>query len=388
MSPAIPLGEPNPALHSIPTGVPDRGPQLNAVYIGMVVPSTIIVAARLGWKYHQPKGLGLDDLFIGLAILADWIHTGLGLATVQYGFGHHAIDLPPSDLSNAIMFWYGCQIVYKFLVAFTKLAVIFLYLRIFSQWNLKRFAHVLAGIVFVGSFAFAIASVFECTPIHRVWDRRIPGTCFNLGASWYAYAAFNTICDLIIITMPIPAIWRLQLKLSQKLSLAAVFLLGWFVVFTSIMRIVSLGASAKSKEPTWGSVNATIWAEVEGGTGIICACLPALRAPALNLYRYCMGKSANDTASRSRQYSEFHEIDKTTGSHANADANKYDNAHGLFNNTPPNRRTRVNDPWGDAIPLSTAQATATRDRDRNSDDDSEERVMGITKTIDFNVSDV
>lgn len=137
-----------------------------------------------------------------------------------------------------------------------------------------------------------------------------------------------------------------------------------------------------------GSVNATIWAEVEGGTGIICACLPALRAPALNLYRYCMGKSANDTASRSRQYSEFHEIDKTTGSHANADANKYDNAHGLFNNTPPNRRTRVNDPWGDAIPLSTAQATATRDRDRNSDDDSEERVMGITKTIDFNVSDV
>ncbi len=50
--------------------------------------------------------------------------------------------------------------------------------------------------------------------------------------------------------MPMPAIWRLQLKLTQKLSLAAVFLLGWFVVFTSIMRLVSLPASAKSKEPT------------------------------------------------------------------------------------------------------------------------------------------
>ena len=95
-----------------------------------------------------------------------------------------------------------------------------------------------------------MASVFECNPIHKVWDRRIPGSCFDLGASWYAYAAFNTICDLIIIIMPMPAIWRLQLKWTQKVSLAAVFLLGWFVVFTSIMRIVSLGASAKSKEPT------------------------------------------------------------------------------------------------------------------------------------------
>lgn len=352
----------------------------------MVVPSTLIVAVRLAWKYYQPKGLGLDDLFILLAIMADWLHTGLGLATVQYGFGHHAIDLPPVDLHKAIMFWYGCQIVYKFLVAFTKLAIIFLYLRIFTQWNLKRFAQILAGIIFVGSFAFAIASVFECNPIHRVWDRTIPGTCFNLGASWYAYAAFNTICDLIIIIMPMQAIWKLQLKWTQKVSLAAVFLLGWFVVFTSIMRIVSLPASAKSTEPTWGSVNATIWAEIEGGTGIICACLPALRAPAVQLYRYCTGKTSNDTSSRSRTYSEFHEIDKTNGSRFDADANKFDKTHGIFSNTPPNRKSKVNDPWGDAIPLSTAQATATRGR--SSDEDSAERAMGITKTVDFNVTDV
>lgn len=135
-----------------------------------------------------------------------------------------------------------------------------------------------------------------------------------------------------------------------------------------------------------GSVNATIWAEIEGGTGIICACLPALRAPAVQLYRYCIGKKSNDTSSRSRTYSEFHEIDKTNGSHFDADGNKFDKAHGIFSNTPPNRKSKVNDPWGDAIPLSTAQATATRGR--SSDEDSEERVMGITKTVDFNVTNV
>ena len=70
MTDAIPVGMPNPALHSIPTGVPNRGPQLNDVYIGMVVPATVIVATRLAWKYHQPKGLGLDDLCIFLAIVS------------------------------------------------------------------------------------------------------------------------------------------------------------------------------------------------------------------------------------------------------------------------------------------------------------------------------
>ena len=70
MPPALPVGMPNPALHSIPTGVPNRGPELNAVYIGMVVPATVIVAVRLGWKDLHPKGLGLDDLFIFIAIVS------------------------------------------------------------------------------------------------------------------------------------------------------------------------------------------------------------------------------------------------------------------------------------------------------------------------------
>ena len=44
------------------------------------------------------------------------------------------------------------------------------------------------------------------------------------------------------------------------------------------------------------------------------------------------------------------------------------------------------DPWGDAVPLSTVQATAQRGR--NSDEDSAERAMGITKTVGFNVEGV
>ena len=55
------------------------------------------------------------------------------------------------------------------------------------------------------------------------------------------------------------------------------------------MRIIYLAQSAASTEPTWGSVSASIWAELEGGVGIICACLPTLRAPAVRVLRKTVG---------------------------------------------------------------------------------------------------
>jgi hypothetical protein len=60
------------------------------------------------------------------------------------------------------------------------------------------------------------------------------------------------------------------------------------------MRIIYLPQSAASKEPTWGSVNASIWAELEGGVGIMCACLPTLRAPAMRLIRFAFGAPKTD----------------------------------------------------------------------------------------------
>ena len=51
--------------------VPNRGPQLIAVYVGMVVPATIVTTIRLVWRHYNPPGLGLDDLCIAIALVSD-----------------------------------------------------------------------------------------------------------------------------------------------------------------------------------------------------------------------------------------------------------------------------------------------------------------------------
>jgi len=56
------------------------------------------------------------------------------------------------------------------------------------------------------------------------------------------------------------------------------------VCITSILRMTTLNASSKSKDQTHGSLNSTIWTTIEANTGIICACLPMLKAPLTALF--------------------------------------------------------------------------------------------------------
>jgi hypothetical protein len=46
--------------------------------------------------------------------------------------------------------------------------------------------------------------------------------------------------DLIILALPIPMVWKLQINARRKLALSAMFLLGGFVCLTSIFRFIAL----------------------------------------------------------------------------------------------------------------------------------------------------
>jgi hypothetical protein len=63
------------------TNVPSRQAELTGIYIGMVVPATVLVVVRLLSRHFLlSHALGSDDWTIGVAIILTWIHTGLGLA--------------------------------------------------------------------------------------------------------------------------------------------------------------------------------------------------------------------------------------------------------------------------------------------------------------------
>ena len=82
------------------------------------------------------------------------------------------------------------------------------------------------GYVILYAFASIIATIVQCTPLERIWNHAVPGTCINLTAFWYANASANMIGDFLILGLPMPVVRRLQLPKRQRLGLMMVFALG------------------------------------------------------------------------------------------------------------------------------------------------------------------
>ena len=69
--------------------------------------------------------------------------------------------------------------------------------------------------------------VFSCKPIQFFWDKSIPGgTCLNENVVAYGTTGVNIVTDLIVLCLPIPWLWNLQMPLSRKLNVIGIFILG------------------------------------------------------------------------------------------------------------------------------------------------------------------
>jgi len=64
----------------------------------------------------------------------------------------------------------------------------------------------------------------------------IEGKCIDLHATFLAISVPSILTDVAILALPLPQVWKLQTNTTQKVSLSFIFLLGSFVVFTSIYR--------------------------------------------------------------------------------------------------------------------------------------------------------
>ena len=112
-------------------------------------------------------------------------------------------------------------------IATTKLSVLLFYNRIFSIPKFRIVLYVLGATVAAWWIAMQFTVIFECTPIDFSWDQRGGhGHCINLDKFFLGQAIPNIVTDIVLLSIPLPMIWHLQLPRSQKMALSGVFLLG------------------------------------------------------------------------------------------------------------------------------------------------------------------
>jgi hypothetical protein len=162
----------------------------------------------------------------------------------------------------------------------TKLSVILFLLRIFPQRAFRTAAWAVFAFVLVSNVIFVFLQVFQCSPIDYNWKGWKgdfgPHRCIDVNMLSYTHSSFSIAHDVIILFLPMPLVWQLNMGWRQKAGIFIMFSLGVVIVATSCVRLQYIIHFARSTNPTWDYTDALIWSGVEVSVAVIVTSLPAI----------------------------------------------------------------------------------------------------------------
>lgn len=142
------------------------------------------------------------------------------------GYGMHKKDLSKEQLALALRWFFIAQTPYKVVVSLYKISILLFYKRIFIQKSFQIACWTVLALVVSWSLGVIFATIFQCVPIAGAWDPSVKARCIDTDAFWIGFAVTNVLTDVIVLSLPIPSIFQLHLKMRERILLLGCFLLG------------------------------------------------------------------------------------------------------------------------------------------------------------------
>ncbi|KAJ5169215.1 uncharacterized protein N7482_004809 [Penicillium canariense] len=341
----------------------------NAAVITICVITAFMVAIRfiVRIRGQKPKIL-LDEWLMAATLVPMFALLAESIVGGHYGLGKHVwlVTIGAMVKLRKILFTY--LFIYLFELFLIKVSILVFYRRIFGrQWG------ILIGLFLTTGWALGsmIALLASCDPMAYFWSSTYDPKGGHSRYDFYQYyignAAANVVIDVLILLIPIPVVWRLKLRLTQKLLITSVFFLGVFVCVASIVRLHYLTFMNGSVDITWVMSNVYVWSTVEPCLGIICACLPALQPLVQSFMKMEHLLHIRNRVHHSKPLSQVNELRKrvsNTSSNSHCRADTVDSLDGK-----PELGLRTHD---DEIHLTSCVAQMEPDRCRKERENLEE----------------
>jgi len=231
------------------------------------------------------QGIGWDDWLMIPAAMCLGGYTTVNILGVKHGgLGKHIYDSTTAEINFLLKVIYIGSVLYVIEGFFVKMSILIFYLRLTGRAYLGIRRTIIGMMVFVSAYtvAYVIAVSIVCGPVNAHWGsilhfaevcpNRILYRNFFLGVS-----SIHVITDFIVLLLPIPMVWRLQVPLSRKFSLAALFGLGFVACIASIMRLANIPGVMSNFDLSWSAVMVVLWGQLEVAATIIAASAPGIR---------------------------------------------------------------------------------------------------------------
>ncbi|KAF2178938.1 hypothetical protein K469DRAFT_597757 [Zopfia rhizophila CBS 207.26] len=176
---------------------------------------------------------------------------------------------------------------------------LFLYRRVtlgLWQRHLVKVNSVLCGATYIAS---VLTILLHCHPLHKYWQvKPNPGPACTLHMANFAVTGpANLLTDALILIIPIPLLWRVNLPLRRKVVIGILLCSGVFIMIATTLRMVF------SIRDITDVNTSTAWAIRESAVSIVAVNAPCIK-PLFSKERWI--KSSKHSYSHDLSHSTFH----------------------------------------------------------------------------------
>ncbi|KAK8085322.1 hypothetical protein PG997_006593, partial [Apiospora hydei] len=244
------------------------------------------------------------------------------------GEGHHAWELTREDYQAVLKWLYASSILWIPAAFFTKASLLLMTARLFSIY--RRTATCIRLYLWFLLIAYTpvqFVKIFICWPIARYWNPAIPGRCLDQPKVFLTDTALAFVTDFIILVIPIPLTWKLNMPLRKKMKVTAMLGAGGIAVAVACFREYRIYIFQWSTDVTRDFVVMNLCGTIEITIGMICLCLPSInlifeRATARRashnrprtIYQRCSNLRKRNSVGVSERTTVFLQEDESTAS--------------------------------------------------------------------------
>ncbi|KAI8949234.1 hypothetical protein F4801DRAFT_553894 [Xylaria longipes] len=249
------------------------------VVVSVIFP--LISAASIYLRFHvrrkSHRQYGWDDTWLIIA----WVST-LAIAILIWvcsgisGVNYYKVDKARGEFISSLLILTS-SIIIQLPLAAVKISILLFYQRVFPTAVFKFCNWIAIIIVSIWAILFFFLTLFQ----KRYYSDLLNGTgkwLLDSSSVGLAQVSSSIALDILVLTFPLPVIYRLNMARSRKIAVALMFWLGAFCVVTAILRLFYLNKSireiSKDHDHLYLQSNIFIWKMIEPNVSILAANLP------------------------------------------------------------------------------------------------------------------
>ncbi|PVH99780.1 hypothetical protein DM02DRAFT_416948 [Periconia macrospinosa] len=205
----------------------------------------------------------------------------VGILAVYFGgAGRHTATLTRTEFITSLKLGTILQIICPLTTSLSKLGILILLDAILgtASRTYKLLVKATFTFVLVTAVIQVVVPFSNCKPFAYNWDKAIPGSCAIDALKLWKYMSIPNVCSTVVmVCMPVPAMWRLRVSPATKLGLCVVFGVCIGGVVAAVGRFVAFAGVGSFVDFTWEEVAPLGWTVAESGVYLVAGVSLTLR---------------------------------------------------------------------------------------------------------------